>query len=234
LKNGCLQRNRKEPDAVMEFASQEETALAMVVTARWLPVLVRSFEKGVEDLGLAVTERSHFIDQDGKACPTLGVRGQRLMFRLGLRNALEDFLAVDREARPVRVDPRLVDETYAKAKVADVVARRLEILKILEESRDLAEAQARINELAGRFEWLRAVFVEDTGAEGPGDAAPLRKPVCMLVGTDGNVFSIIGRVKQALKKAGQGDRAREFVKKAFRAGSYDEVLRLCMEYVEMR
>jgi len=100
----------------MEFASQEETALAMVVTARWLPVLVRSFEKGVQDLGLAVTERSHFIDQDGKACPTLGVRGQRLTFRLGLRNAMEDFLTVDREARPVRVDPRLAQLRQLKRK----------------------------------------------------------------------------------------------------------------------
>jgi hypothetical protein len=40
----------------MEFASQEETALAMVAAARWWPVLLRSFEKGVEDLGL--TQRS--------------------------------------------------------------------------------------------------------------------------------------------------------------------------------
>lgn len=221
----------------MEFASQEETALAMVVTARWLPVLVRSFEEGVRGLGLAVTERSHFIDQDGKACPTLGVRGQRLTFRLGLRNAMEDFLTLDREDRPVRVDPRLVDEAYAKAKVADVVSGRLEILKVLDGSRDLAEARARIDELAGRFEWLRAVFVEDQQSGGPGSAAspPERpKPVCKLVGTDGNVFAIIGRVREALRRAGQGERASEFVQRAFRAGSYDEVLRLCMDYVEVR
>lgn len=83
----------------MEFASREETALAVVVTARWLPVLVRSFEEGVQDLGLTVTERSHFIDEDGKACPTLVVRGERLTFRLGLRNAMEDFLTVDRVFR---------------------------------------------------------------------------------------------------------------------------------------
>ncbi|MCL6505902.1 MAG: hypothetical protein K6T59_02655 [Bryobacteraceae bacterium] len=61
-----------------------------------------------------------------------------------------------------------------------------------------------------------------------------RKPACKLVGTDGNVFSVIGRVKEALKKAGRDDHAREFVEKAFRAGCYDEVLRLCMEYVEVR
>ena len=38
----------------------------------------------------------------------------------------------------------------------------------------------------------------------------------------------------AFLQAGQAERASEFVQKAFRAGSYDEVLRLCMEYVEVR
>ena len=60
------------------------------------------------------------------------------------------------------------------------------------------------------------------------------KPVCRLVGTDGNIFAVIGRVREALRQAGQADRAAAFVQRAFRAGSYDEVLRLCMEYVEVR
>ena len=38
---------------MMEFASPEETALAMAVTARRLPVLVRSFEEGVREAGQA-------------------------------------------------------------------------------------------------------------------------------------------------------------------------------------
>jgi len=59
------------------------------------------------------------------------------------------------------------------------------------------------------------------------------KPVCKLIGTDGNVFSIIGRVRRALTAAGQEDRAREFVERAFRSGSYDAVLQLCLEYVEV-
>mgnify|MGYP006285603761 CR=1 FL=1 len=59
------------------------------------------------------------------------------------------------------------------------------------------------------------------------------KPVCKLVGTDGNVFSIIGLVIAALKNAGFGERADEFREKAFSAESYDEVLRLCMEYVDV-
>jgi len=41
------------------------------------------------------------------------------------------------------------------------------------------------------------------------------RPPCKLIGTDGNVFSIIGRVRRALLADGQEDRARELVEKAF-------------------
>jgi len=62
----------------------------------------------------------------------------------------------------------------------------------------------------------------------------MEKPSVQLTGEDGNVFSIIGRVSRALKKAGQADKAEEFTDKAFDAGSYDEVLRLCMDYCDVR
>ena len=62
---------------------------------------------------------------------------------------------------------------------------------------------------------------------------PAAKPACKLVGTDGNVFAIIGRVRRTLREAGQDERASEFVKRAFAARSYDEVLGLCWEYVEV-
>jgi len=61
-----------------------------------------------------------------------------------------------------------------------------------------------------------------------------RKPACKLVGTDGNVFAVIGRVQRTLKAAGQPERASEFVRKAFQAKSYDEVLALCMDCVDVR
>lgn len=72
------------------------------------------------------------------------------------------------------------------------------------------------------------------------DAAPLRaedprtKPRCALLGDDGNVFAVIGRVRRALRNAGQTDRAREFVDRAFAAKSYDEVLAMLPEYVDVR
>lgn len=60
------------------------------------------------------------------------------------------------------------------------------------------------------------------------------KPPCKLIGTDGNVFSIIGRVRRALIAAGQEDRVREFVERAYLSGSYEAVLALCFEYVEVK
>ena len=70
------------------------------------------------------------------------------------------------------------------------------------------------------------------------DTAPatteIPKPPCKLVGTDGNVFAIIGRVQRALKQAGQDARAREFVQRAFGARSYQEVLGLAFEYTDVR
>ena len=58
-------------------------------------------------------------------------------------------------------------------------------------------------------------------------------PACRLVGTDGNVFAIIGRVRRTLRAAGQPERAEAFVTRAFQAKSYDEVLALCQEYVDV-
>jgi len=54
-----------------------------------------------------------------------------------------------------------------------------------------------------------------------------------MVGEDGNVFAIIGRVSRALKRAGHREAANEFVEKAISSKSYDEVLCLVMEYVDI-
>ena len=58
------------------------------------------------------------------------------------------------------------------------------------------------------------------------------KPKCKLVGTDGNVFSLAGRVRQALKHAGQEEQAEEFETRLYKCGSYDAALQLMLEYVE--
>ena len=51
-----------------------------------------------------------------------------------------------------------------------------------------------------------------------------------LVGQDGNAFAIMGRVKQALKRAGAD---KEYIDRYVReamAGDYNNLLRVSMEY----
>ncbi len=62
----------------------------------------------------------------------------------------------------------------------------------------------------------------------------IKKPKCKLTDTDGNVFAIIGNVSNCLRKAGQADKAQEFRTKAMQSASYDAVLRLCFDYVEVK
>ena len=59
------------------------------------------------------------------------------------------------------------------------------------------------------------------------------KPSCKLIGEDGNVFNIIRIISRTLKKASQKDKADEFERKAFSSKSYDEVLRLANDYVNV-
>lgn len=59
------------------------------------------------------------------------------------------------------------------------------------------------------------------------------KPKCTLVGIDGNAFAVIGAVKTALKKAGMAVEAVEWQRKAFECDSYDALLQLAMQTVEV-
>ena len=53
-----------------------------------------------------------------------------------------------------------------------------------------------------------------------------------LIGTDGNAFAILGKVKQALVQAGHVELAEQFIKEVT-AGDYDHLLQICLEYVEI-
>ncbi len=53
-----------------------------------------------------------------------------------------------------------------------------------------------------------------------------------LTGEDGNAFSIIGRVRKALKRAGYTDLATKFLEETT-SGDYDHLLQTCMKYVNV-
>jgi hypothetical protein len=59
------------------------------------------------------------------------------------------------------------------------------------------------------------------------------KPICKLVGENGNVFNLIGIASKTLKRAGMVSEADEMKSKCFASGSYDEALQIIMEYVDV-
>ena len=62
---------------------------------------------------------------------------------------------------------------------------------------------------------------------------PETKPTVKLVGEDGNAFSIMGRVKQALKRAGADkEYIDEYLNEAT-SGDYDHLLMVSMGYVDV-
>lgn len=61
----------------------------------------------------------------------------------------------------------------------------------------------------------------------------MKKPECVLVGTDGNVFALIGVVRNALRKAGMGLEAEEMSERVLGCSSYDEALTIIGHYVEI-
>lgn len=61
-----------------------------------------------------------------------------------------------------------------------------------------------------------------------------KKPVYKLVGTDGNAFAIMGKVSSTLKKSGAStEEVNVFLKKAMGTHSYNEMLQVCMDYVDV-
>lgn len=53
-----------------------------------------------------------------------------------------------------------------------------------------------------------------------------------LLGEDGNAFYILGKVARALREAGLTELATEYQKEA-KAGDYNHLLRVTMDYVEI-
>ena len=66
-----------------------------------------------------------------------------------------------------------------------------------------------------------------------GQKCPVTNVPVRLVGTDGNAFALLGKVRQALRRAGyDAGFIEQFTKEAM-AGSYDELLACIMRYVNV-
>lgn len=62
----------------------------------------------------------------------------------------------------------------------------------------------------------------------------MKKPLCKLIGEDGNIFNLVGIASRTLKKNNMREQAEEMQKEVFSSGSYDEALSIIGKYVEIR
>ncbi len=60
------------------------------------------------------------------------------------------------------------------------------------------------------------------------------KPTVQLTGANSNVFNLLARCTQALKRAKQYNEATELQNKVFASQSYDEALAIMMQYVHTK
>jgi hypothetical protein len=54
-----------------------------------------------------------------------------------------------------------------------------------------------------------------------------------LTGTDGNAFAVLGQVNRALRQAGVSAEARQTFMAEATAGTYDQLLQVVMQWVEV-
>ena len=59
------------------------------------------------------------------------------------------------------------------------------------------------------------------------------KPKWKLIGEDGNVFAVIGKVAKTLKQNDMAEKAIGFKQKAYNSKSYNDVLILVNKYVDV-
>ena len=59
------------------------------------------------------------------------------------------------------------------------------------------------------------------------------KPDCPLIGTDGNIFHLMGKASETLRKNGMQEQAEEMRNRIFQCQSYDSALSIIGDYVNI-
>ena len=61
---------------------------------------------------------------------------------------------------------------------------------------------------------------------------PENRPKLNLNGMDGNIFFILGKATQLLRKNGQIEQAKEMTDRVYKSGDYGQALSIISEYIE--
>ena len=59
------------------------------------------------------------------------------------------------------------------------------------------------------------------------------KPKCPLIGSDSNIFCLLGMASRTLRENGMKEQAKEMQSRVTASGSYSEALNILGEYVEI-
>jgi hypothetical protein len=62
----------------------------------------------------------------------------------------------------------------------------------------------------------------------------MKKPVCNLIGQDGNIFNLLGIASRCLRKNNMQEEAKKMCDRVYECSSYEEALCIIGEYVEIR
>ena len=62
--------------------------------------------------------------------------------------------------------------------------------------------------------------------------AEREKPMCPIIGANGNVYNILGIASRTLRNNDMADEAQEMYSRVTSSGSYEEALAIIMEYIE--
>ena len=75
--------------------------------------------------------------------------------------------------------------------------------------------------------------VEQVRSAEPARETPVpKRPKMKLADMDGNIFFILGKASQILKRSGQAEQAKEMADRVYRSGDYRKALSIISEYVE--
>ena len=148
----------------MEFASKLDALRATAAALRYLQPLVSAFEDGLVTAGFEIVARRQ--QPGGRiSTPVLVLRYGEHDVEMHLGNAIEDFLFMDRDEEPTRVDPDLDDPEYAQNKIDDMVQARIELMLIALMPEDDPERDDRLREVTEKFEWIRIARRDGGGEE---------------------------------------------------------------------
>lgn len=141
----------------MEFGSQVETLFAMAATSKWLEILLTRVEKGILDMGLVIEKKEIWKHEEGGVEPVLTVKrpNSKWTIKLFFRNTLMEFLSLDRDAKPMRFDLRVMNDAFAEKKIDDLVKSRLAIADALATSNSPEEVRQKVVAIGKGYARLR-------------------------------------------------------------------------------